>query len=44
MSRLRTLWVRFNLGRAFQMAMGIMSILLGVYFFRHERHELRGII
>jgi len=43
MSRLRTLWTRFELGRAFQVAMGIMSILLGVYFFRHERHELRGI-
>lgn len=43
MARLKTLWARFNLGRAFQLAMGIMSILLGVYFFRHERHELHGI-
>lgn len=43
MPRLRTLWARLNLGRAFQVAMGIMSILLAVYFFRHERHELHGI-
>jgi phosphatidylglycerol lysyltransferase len=44
MALLKTLWARFNLGRAFQLAMGIMSILLGVYFFRHERHELHGIV
>lgn len=44
MSRLRTLWARLDLGRAFQVSMGIMSILLAVYFFRHERHELHGIV
>ncbi|MEO8734763.1 MAG: phosphatidylglycerol lysyltransferase domain-containing protein [Flavobacteriales bacterium] len=36
--------MRFHLGRAFQVAMGIMSILLGVYFFRHERNEMHGIV
>ncbi len=44
MPRLIILWRRFHLGRAFQLALGVMSILLGVYFYRHERHELHGIL
>lgn len=33
-----------DIRRAVQVALGICSILLGVYFFRHERHELHGIM
>lgn len=44
MSYLRSLWARLPLGRAFQIGLGLLSVLLALYFFHRDGHELPEIL